>query len=350
MAVRLGLSRVGSWLVYLLLRVIVCIVQAVPITTCDQWCRALGWFAYRVLRLRRETVDQNLAHAFPELSWRGRQRIALGMWRHLLLIMCELAHVPRKIHRTNWHRYVACPQVEQQVGYFLSPRPLVIVSGHFGNFEVGGVLAGLLGVPTYTIARPLDNPYLHRFITRFRSATGQFMLPKQGSAADANLVLQRGGSLVLLGDQYGGPKGCWIEFFGRPASCHKAVALFALMHQAPLLVSYARRLDKPLHFEVGLAGVFDPREHPGANVRQVTQWFHDCLEQLVRRDPDQYWWLHRRWKDTRPPNVSRVGRAEAPRPLSAAAVNEHISCPARNPKRGMAPAVQVDVARLRDVG
>src|SRR5690606_24912869 len=128
--------------------------------TCQQMAAGLGYLAYDVLRIRRKTVDENLRWAFPELARRQREEIGRGMWRHLVLLVCELAHAPRKIHRTNWHKYVELLGVEQQVEHFLSTRPLVMVSGHFGNFELGGVLAGLFGFPTYTIARPLDNPFL----------------------------------------------------------------------------------------------------------------------------------------------------------------------------------------------
>src|SRR6185436_19397024 len=121
-------------------------------------------------------------------------------------------------------------------------RPIVMVSGHFGNFEMGGYVAGLLGFPSHTVARTLDNPYLDRFIRRFREANGQFILPKNGSAGQIDSVLKSGGLLVALGDQHAGPKGCWVEFFGKPASYHKAISLFPLINGAPLLLVCARRL------------------------------------------------------------------------------------------------------------
>jgi KDO2-lipid IV(A) lauroyltransferase len=283
-------------LVYLVVRLILCVIQTLPMDTCDRLARRGAWLAYDVLRIRRRVADDNLQLAFPEWSQQRREQIARQMWHHLLLMVCELAQLSRKIHETNYPRYVWCRDVAQHVDLLTSSRPVVMVSGHFGNFEVGGVLAGLLGFPTYTIARPLDNPFLHRFITRHRSSKGQYMLPKAGSAQHADRILAEGGTLVLLGDQDAGPKGCWVPFFNRPASCHKAIALFAIAHQAPLVLSYARRLDRPLHFEVGIAGVFDPLEHPLANVRQITAWYNQQLEQLVRAHPEQYWWLHRRWR------------------------------------------------------
>ena len=108
-------------------------------------------------------------------------------------------------------------------------------------------------------SRKLDNPYLDRFLNKFRGSTGQFILPKQGCAPQVEAVLQSGGTLSLLGDQHAGEKGCWVEFLGRPASCHKAVALFTLTSGAPQIVSYVRRLGRPMQFEIGVAGVADPQ-------------------------------------------------------------------------------------------
>jgi KDO2-lipid IV(A) lauroyltransferase len=172
-------------------------------------------------------------------------------------------------------------------------------------------MTGVLGVPTFTVARTLDNPYLDHFLNRFREAKGQFIVGKQGSAGQIDDVLKRGGKLVLLGDQHAGPKGCWVDFFGRQASCHKAIAVFPLTAGAPLAVVFGRRVGgKPLQFELGMNGALDPAD-PGAElggVKPVTQWYNRRLEELIRETPEQYWWVHRRWRDA---PVKRVARERA---------------------------------------
>lgn len=292
------MKRFTDWMVYLAVRLFICIVQALPIQCCATIARALSLLACDVLRIRETVVDENLQQAFPEWSVERRRQIARRMWQHLALLLCELAHVPRKIHPTNWREYLTIRDPALQVEMLLSARPVVMVSGHFGNFEVGGYAAGLLGFPTFTVARTLDNPYLEKFVQRFRGATGQFMLPKKNSAQRIAQVLEQGHALAFLGDQYAGAKGCWVNFFGRPASCHKAIALFSLTTGAPLLVTYARRLNRPLHFEIGVAGVVDPErgDPPASDARELTQWYNNLLEQEILKAPDQYWWLHRRWK------------------------------------------------------
>jgi KDO2-lipid IV(A) lauroyltransferase len=237
------------------------------------------------------------------------------MWKHIFLLICELAHVPRKIHDTNWRDYVTFRNLEQQAQYLLSPRPVVVVSGHFGNFEVGGVISALLGYPTFSVARTLDNPLLDHFIKGFREATGQVILPKKGSSVQIDQVLRAGGTLMLLGDQHAGPKGCWVEFFGRPASCHKAVALFALTQRAPMVIGYAKRLERPLHFELGIVDIYDPATDGARDVQELSQWYSRHLEDVIRTAPEQYWWLHRRWKEPPPKHKAKRQRMRNKSPL-----------------------------------
>ncbi len=294
-----GMRRQAAhFIVYMLVRVLVAIIQAVPLSAFDRVAGFLATVFTRVIPVRRKVVDDNLRTAFPELSDAQRRTIAWQMWRHLLLMIAEIAQTPRKVHETNWRDHSHIVRQEEFVRTLLSGRPLVLISGHFGNFELGGYLMGLFGFPTYTVARELDNPYLDRWVNDFRGRTGQYMLPKKGSGDEIQRLLARGGILTLLGDQHAGQKQCWVDFFGRPASTHKAVALFSLANEAPTMVSYARRRGGPLHYEVGPAAICDPRDPNFSlgSVPSLAQWYTAHLEQLVRQSPGQYWWLHRRWK------------------------------------------------------
>jgi KDO2-lipid IV(A) lauroyltransferase len=189
--------------------------------------------------------------------------------------------------------------IEPMVATLLQPRPKIVLTGHYGNFEVGGYMCALLGFPTHTVVRPLDNPFLDRFLARFRLAAGQRILPKMGSATQIQELLENNGVLGLLGDQAAGPKGCRADFFNRQVYCHKAIALFALVNKAPLLVTTTCRTTGPMKFEITLEGQNDPADPSQelGNARDVTQWYCGLLEDAIRRRPEQYWWVHRLWKD-----------------------------------------------------
>jgi len=292
-----------DYLVYLVVRLVICFAQAIRIETGQRLARGLAWMFGEVLRIRRGVVEENLRFAFPDLSEARRRQIIGEMWEHLFLLALEVAHAPRKIHETNWRRFVRVNGVADLMRSLLSDRPTVIVTAHFGNFEIGGFMLGLLGFPTFTVARNLDNPFLDRFINRFRGATGQHIIAKNGGFDDIQAVLSHGGTMSFLADQYAGPKGCWIEFFGRPASAHKAIGLLSLEHDAPTAVCGCRRLGRPMGFEMQVLGIADPRETDSGigGVKELTQWYSHRMETMIRTAPSQYWWIHRRWKDTRTP-------------------------------------------------
>ncbi len=292
---------VVDYAIYLVVRVLICIVQAMSVPFGCRLARWLAWLFCKVLRVRAAVVEDNLKHAFPTLSDQERDLLAFGMWEHLFLLVLEVAQAARKIHHTNWRDYAILRNEDVLVRMLLSDRPVIVVTGHLGNFELGGYLLGILGFPTFTVARTLDNPFLDRFVNRFRAATGQYIIPKKGGYDQILSVLANGQTMTFLADQYAGPKGCWVEFFGRPASAHKAIALLSLENDAPLAVCVARRSGQPMQIELLVHAVADPRDCPSGvdPVRYVTQWYTARLEELIRQTPEQYWWLHRRWKDTR---------------------------------------------------
>ena len=251
------------------------------------------------LKLRQSVVDDNLRHAFPDWTDSERQLCIRAMWEHLFLLIVEVAHVPRKLHETNWRDYVELKNVAPLVRELNTGRPVILVTGHFGNFEVGGYLLGLLGYPTYTIARTLDNPFIHDYITRFRGNTGQYLIPKNDGYDQILEVMGEEGTLALLADQAAGPKGCWVDFFDRPASTYKAIALLSLDYDAPISVVYSRRREgRPMRFTMEAVEMFDPSSPDASRqtTRKITQWFTRLLEEGIRETPDQYWWVHRRWK------------------------------------------------------
>jgi Kdo2-lipid IVA lauroyltransferase/acyltransferase len=295
-------QRAIQYLIYLVVRTFVCALQALKMETCQVVTAVLATLFADVVKVRRGVIDDNLRHAFPQMSEAERRRIVWRMWDHLFTLIVEIAHAPRKIHETNWRDFLTLHNADTLTRLGLTERPVVIVSAHFGNFEMAGYLLAILGFPTYTVARTLDNPYVDAFLNRFRSRTGQHMIPKRGGYEQIVEMLARGRMMTFLADQYAGSKGCWVEFFGRPASTHKAIALFALGNDAPLVVGYARRRRRPLHYDLVIESVADPRsgEDHVSSVSRLTQWYTSELERVIRATPEQYWWIHRRWKDTRP--------------------------------------------------
>ncbi|MDR1382302.1 MAG: lysophospholipid acyltransferase family protein [Planctomycetaceae bacterium] len=293
------MKRLLDYFIYLFVRVLICITQSLSPETGFFLARQFAFFFTHILPIRRRLIRENLAVAFPKLPHDERETLVYRMWEHLFLLVIEVAHIPRRIHATNWRDYIELVNTDKVGKVLHNDRPLIMVTGHFGNFEAGGYLLGILGYPSYSVARKLDNPYLDKFIRTFREASGQFLIPKNDGYDQILKVLERRDLMAFLVDQSAGPKGCWVDFFGKPASTYKAIALLSLQYDAPIVVCYAARRDNhPLHFEMTIADMLDPHEHVEAlTVKEITQWYTHVLEDGIRRHPEQYWWVHRRWKD-----------------------------------------------------
>ncbi|MCE9629837.1 MAG: lysophospholipid acyltransferase family protein [Planctomycetia bacterium] len=306
-------TRCLDRIVYAAVRVSICIIQSLPRSTCERAAKRLSSLLANRVRIRRAVVRENLQTAFPEMTADERRRTAQGMWEHLLLMVVEIAHANRVIHKTTWRRHLRIHGMEQFVRQLWLDRPTVILSGHYGNFELAAYLFGLFGFRIFSVARELDNPLLDRFVTEFRESRGQRILPKKGSAPDVAQVMEENGAIGLLGDQAAGPRGCWVNFFGKPASVHKAIGVFSLSASAPVLVCTATRRKGLFDYDLRLEGIADQAAGgpETGDLTALSQWYTTLLEQAIRREPAQYWWVHRRWR-------CRPGKAKKAKPRPAA--------------------------------
>ncbi len=286
--------------IYLVVRLVVCMVQSLPLSIALALSDCFARLAYQIDRRHRDVARDNLHHAFPELRQKPAACADLirRTFRHFFRVVVEIIHAPRLFHVHRWHKTVELINPRAMLDRLTADRPLLIVTAHFGNWEIAGYILGLFHFRTYAIARTLDNPYLERYFKRFRQATGQTILAKKGDFDQILEILRSRGAIATLGDQDAGPKGLFVDFFGRPASTHKAVALMALEQDVPLLVVGVPRVAEPTQYQIVVVDEIDPRDYdddPNA-VRTITQRYTHALEQLIRRYPEQYFWLHRRWK------------------------------------------------------
>lgn len=304
-------TRLVDRLAYIAVRVAICVVQSLPRPACERAARRLSNLLANRVKIRRQVVRDNLRNAFPEWPPERCREVARGMWEHLMLMVIEIAHAPRVIRKTTWRRHLRIHGMEQIVRTMWLERPKVVLSGHFGNFELAAYLFGVFGLKMFSVARELDNPLLDEFVNDFRESRGQTILPKKGSAPDVAIAMEQHGAIGLLGDQAAGPRGCWVEFFGRPASVHKAIGVFALSASAPVIVCTATRGRRLFDYDLRVEGIADPAAQTAetADLHSLSQWYTGLLEQAIRRAPAQYWWVHRRWRDA--PRPARVERAAA---------------------------------------
>jgi KDO2-lipid IV(A) lauroyltransferase len=289
-----------DYVVYVAIRAVVAFAQMLSIEQSYALARFLGWVIYKVDARHRKVGIDNLQQAFGDRFTEGeRDGIVRGVYRHFCMMLMEILHAPRKLHLENWRGSVELAGLAPVMDHMISGnRPLIVLTGHYGNWELAGFLFGMFGFPTVAVARTLDNPFLEKYLRAFRERTGQSLIPKTGGFDQMVEVLQTNRALTFLADQDAGQRGLFVDFFGHPASTHKAIALLAIEHKAPVAVGVARRIGPGFRYEIRCEDLIDPADLSGSadDVRILTQRFTAALERLILQDPTQYLWLHRRWK------------------------------------------------------
>lgn len=294
-------SPVADYLVYLLVRFLVCVIQALSWRWALNLARALGWLVYTIDRRHRLVAADNVRHAFPELDEQGVDRMVRASCRHLATVLVEMIRLPRAVRRRNIHdfvRHAGPDDLDIVRAWVATGRPILVLTGHFGNWEILSYGTGMVGFQGGIVARRLDNPYLDRFLAEFRRCTGLELLDKSADYPRILDLLKRGIGLGILGDQDAGQRGLFVDFFGRPASTFKSIALLSLEYNAPIMVFGAARVGEPMRYTIYFEELILPEDHASERdaPRAITERYTRALERLVRRHPEQYFWLHRRWK------------------------------------------------------
>lgn len=292
---------------FFVFQILCCVVDCLTPRATVWLAEHLAWFLHDVLPrrwTRYHVARENILQAFgnrysePEID-----QMVYRMWVHLFRTVAEIIQSPRKLALQSYRQSIEFADFSRTNEALLSGRPVIVLSGHFGNWEIGPALFGMWGWPLGVVARELDNPYLQRWFQRSREMAGHRLMLKSGGYDDMLAMLQKGGSLAMLCDQDAGPRGLFVNFFGRPASTFKSIALLALEYDAQIIVGYTLRRPDDFdnypwyRFEVGCEAQIDPRTLTSVDpVGEITRLYTAALERAICRAPEQYFWVHRRWK------------------------------------------------------
>jgi KDO2-lipid IV(A) lauroyltransferase len=292
-------NNYADWLVFVALRVLAMFVHMFPPATNYRTAAWLGRMLWRLDARHRHRAQEHLRRSFPDWPAERVDRVGMESFQHLMYLGVEVLTTTRLMTPWTWRRAVRLANLGETIRLLLERRTgLILVTGHFGSFEMVGYTMATLGFPSVSVARPLDNPYVNDYVMGVRERTGQSILYKKGAAATMEDVLAAGGTLAFIADQDAGRKGLFVDFFGRPASTYKSIGLMAMKFGAPIVVGYGRRLAGPFTFEIGVQRIIYPHQwaRQADPLRWITQEYTAALEEIVRTSPEQYLWVHRRWK------------------------------------------------------
>jgi KDO2-lipid IV(A) lauroyltransferase len=265
--------------------------------------RALGHAAYALAGGLRRTGRRNLELAFPEMGAEQRQRILRGTFQSLGRLLGEFAQLPRATAE-SMRAYVEYSPDSVRLYHEALARGkgVIFLTSHLGAWEVLSFAQSVFDVPLSFLVRPIDNPRVEELVERFRTRLGNRPIDKKAAARTALRVLRDGGTLGILADlNTQAHEGVFVPFFGRLACTTTSVAVLALRTDAVVMPSHATwdrargryvlHCDPPL--ELIRTGDLE------RDVSENTGLFASVIERQIREHPDQWLWIHKRWK-TRP--------------------------------------------------
>ncbi len=302
--------RVVEWCLTALLGLIRCL----PLVTVARLGRLLGGWACRLDRRHRRVAEDNLAQAFPELDRSTVRALALENFRRVGEAYASAIRTPGMAPEALLSRIeiVGLDAVLQS-----GAERLVVATGHFGSFDL--LAHGQQRWPDWRLAttyRAQRFVPLERALQRLRARTGVWFIERHEAAHAITGLFSRGKAiLALFSDQHGGGKGLWLPFLGRPCSCSTAPAVIALRYKAALAMAICYRTELARwRIEVGpVISTHDP-EGRERSVEAITRDIQREYEVAIRRDPANWFWVHRRWKA---PSAHQVAQARTASPGNA---------------------------------
>ena len=282
---------------YSLVKALLVAVRFVPEGVARAAGTLLGQAVYTLDGTRRRIAQRNLANAFPSRSERERKAIARGAFAHFGRLLIELLKFSTLSEEAMLARVEFDGEDHARLAY-AQGRGVLFFTGHFGFWELHALVHALRLEPFSVIARPLDNPFLHTLLEQIRQRTGNPVIYRQGMIRRVMRTLQAGHGIAVLIDQHIQPRDAVnVDFFDRPAATTSAIAALALRTGAPVVPCFALPLGAGRYRMVYEHPVEPPGGHGDTAIQEFTQRCSDVLEMYVRRHPELWLWMHRRWRE-----------------------------------------------------
>jgi KDO2-lipid IV(A) lauroyltransferase len=266
-----------------------------------------AWIGFHAARRQRRVGMENLRRAMPELDDARRRAILRGTFGNLARLLVEFSHFP-DLDRSNIRDRVIYEGAEHYEDALRSGKGVIFLTAHFGAWELSCFAHALAGHPMKFIVRQLDNPRVDALVQGYRMLSGNRPIDKRNAAREVLRTLRDNGTVGILADQNATrEEGVFAEFFGIPAATTPSIAMFAMRTGAAVIPGFliwdrgARKHRLRFDAPVALVQTGDFAEDVVENTRR----FNAVVEGYVRRYPDQWLWIHRRWK-TRPEGDSPI--------------------------------------------
>lgn len=293
------MKRMRHWVEYLALRALIALIDALPDRVAEGIGATLGRLGYWPFRIRRAVAEDNVRRAFPEWGEAKVQEVVRASYEHLGRELVVILRMPTKskqqiIAMTN------CDGLPEADAAFREGRGMVVVAGHFGNWEIGAAMMAARGYPLDAIVNRQTNPLFDAYIVRTREELGVHIIARERARYEALRSLQSGRAVAFASDQNAGRSGLFVPFFGRLAATHRGAARMAYRAGVPMWLALPFRQPDGTYLLRLREVPFSREGEEDDVVYRGMAAFSAMLEAGIRERPEQYLWQHRRWK-TRPP-------------------------------------------------
>ncbi|MEW6735294.1 MAG: lysophospholipid acyltransferase family protein [Acidobacteriota bacterium] len=290
-----------SYFEYICVRLLLVGLASLPRPLRLRVTELLSYIAYRLAARLRRTARRNLTLVMPELSMEEREEIIRGVFCNFGRLLAEFSYFP-KYNRGNIEKAVVYDGLENFLAAYQRGRGVLFLTGHFGAWELSAFAHAVYGYPHNFLVRKIDNPLIERLVDRYRTCQGNRTIDKNNSTRTILSALRNGEAVGILIDlNTVRNQGIFCDFFGIPACSTTGLATFALRTGAavvPVFIIWDEQQRKHrLHFQPALELISTGNQRE--DIYQNTLFFNQVLEDIIRRYPDQWLWVHRRWK-TRP--------------------------------------------------
>ena len=290
---------------FALVRLLIAGVRVMPDGLVRRLGTLLGRAFYTFDRAHRRIAERNLEMAFPARSAQERRAIAHGAFEHFGRLLFEILKFSTFSDAQMLAR-VEFDGDERVRQAYAQGKGMLLVTGHFGFWELNGMAHALHFEPIGLMARALDNPDLNQLLENIRQRTGNTVIYRQGTIRRVMRMLQARRAVAVLIDQHVQSRDAiYVDFFERPAATTPVVAALALRTGAPVVPVFALPLPGGRYRMVYEHPIDPPAADSPDAIREFTQRCTDVLEMYVRRHPELWLWMHRRWRDDGPAGRAR---------------------------------------------
>jgi KDO2-lipid IV(A) lauroyltransferase len=252
---------------------------------------------YFLIPIRKKIVIQNLKIAFPELSRKAVKNITFNNYKNFAIVLIELMLIPF-LSREEINRVMKKDNIEIIKNKFLENKGLITLSAHFGNWELlASSVSSHVDVKFHIIVKSLRNPFVDKWMNSARTKWMNEIIPLGVAVRKSFQVLKEKGARAILGDQRGPEEGIKMIFFGKETSVYTGPAVFSLRTGAPILVVFCiRQPDYSYKIDVHEINHENLPEDENAQIIEITRRYISLLEEYIKQYPEQWLWMHKRWK------------------------------------------------------